>query len=101
LTFSIVGDAGVGDFDGYTLKAICKSMSDANAHFNVHLGDVYYTGDLNEEQEKFLNYWPQGKLGSFSLNSNHEMYSGGQGYFNKLLKDSKFAFQQNCSFFLL
>ncbi len=28
--------------------------------------------------------WPMGTHGSFTLNSNHEMYSGAHGYFKEL-----------------
>jgi hypothetical protein len=65
----------------------------------MHLGDVYYSGTEEEVQERFLDVWPfeAGRL-TRALNSNHEMYSGGYGYFNRLLprigqSSSYFAFQ--------
>jgi hypothetical protein len=49
----------------------------------LHPGNVYYAGTKNEVQERMLDFWPKdaGKL-TRVLNSNHEMYSGGYGYFD-------------------
>lgn len=65
----------------------------------MHLGDVYYSGTREEIQSRFLDVWPRGagKI-SRTLNSNHEMYSGGFGYFELALPalgqaSSYFAFQ--------
>jgi hypothetical protein len=65
----------------------------------MHLGDIYYSGTREEVQERFLAPWPKdaGAL-SRTLNSNHEMYSGGEGYFEVALPalnqtSSYFAFQ--------
>lgn len=62
----------------------------------IHMGDVYYAGTKKEEQENFLDGWPMaaGKI-SRALNSNHEMYSGGEGYFDIALP----AFKQPTSYF--
>jgi hypothetical protein len=52
----------------------------------MHLGDVYYSGTKEEVQERFLDVWPRtaGKR-TLAVNSNHEMYSGGFGYFEVAL----------------
>jgi len=64
----------------------------------LHLGDVYYSGTEDEVQERFLNAWPRaaGRM-SRTLNSNHEMYSGGFGYFKLALP----ALNQSSSYFAL
>lgn len=68
----------------------------------VHLGDIYYSG-TRSECLTFLRNWPlrdeNGPLKgrSFSLNGNHEMYSGGDGYFNIVLPQ----FGQKASYFVL
>lgn len=64
----------------------------------LHLGDVYYSGTKEEVRERFLNVWPTdaGKI-SRALNSNHEMYSGGYGYFELILP----AFNQEASYWAL
>ena len=72
----------------------------------VHLGDVYYSGWKFEFQDRFLPYWPvkaaeAGKIGSWCLNGNHDMYSGGHAYFDVLLKDARFRRQGDASFFRL
>jgi 3',5'-cyclic AMP phosphodiesterase CpdA len=51
-----------------------------------------------------LQYWPvrpgeEGKYGSWSINGNHDMYSGGQAYFDFLLADPRFARQEKSSNF--
>jgi len=60
----------------------------------IHLGDIYYAGQDNEA-ESFLGHWPFPSHASFALNGNHEMYSGGRAYFEKVLP----AFTQPASYF--
>jgi hypothetical protein len=72
----------------------------------IHLGDVYYSGWQFEYENRFLPYWPvkaaeAGTIGSWCLNGNHDMYSGGHAYFEFLLKDPRFAKQGQASFFRL
>lgn len=72
----------------------------------VHLGDVYYSGWEYEYRDRFLDHWPvhpgeADRVGSWSLNGNHDMYSGGYGYYDVLLSDPRFARQSGSSFFRL
>ncbi|MGY4460473.1 metallophosphoesterase family protein [Bradyrhizobium sp. LB13.1] len=72
----------------------------------VHLGDVYYSGWEYEYKNRFLEQWPvrpseAGRLTSWSLNGNHDMYSGGHAYFDFLLADVRFRKQGRSSFFRL
>jgi hypothetical protein len=79
----------------------------------IHLGDVYYSGWREEYETRFLPHWPvrSGDLQvlSWTLNGNHDMYSGGHGYFGFLLRDHRFrgqwlpepAGQQSSSYFSL
>jgi hypothetical protein len=62
----------------------------------LHLGDTYYAGTVDEVQERLVDPWPK-DVAKFSrtLNGNHEMYSGGYGYFDRALK----ALQQPSSYF--
>ena len=63
----------------------------------VHLGDVYYVGGPDEYSERVIasGMWPvankeKNQIGSWSLNGNHDMYAGGHGYFDKLLREGRF-----------
>ncbi|HLM24998.1 MAG TPA: hypothetical protein VK274_08070, partial [Pyrinomonadaceae bacterium] len=92
---ALVGDWGSGDWtdgavDCPALEVITQVKSQA-PDYTIHLGDVYYAGtagflDSDEEVTNFVNSWVSGSQGSFMLNSNHEMYSGAQGFFGKGLK---------------
>jgi hypothetical protein len=62
----------------------------------IHLGDVYYSGWEYEYKNRFLNNWPvkpqeKDTIGSFNLNGNHDMYSGGWAYYDYALADERFA----------
>lgn len=99
-TIAIIGDWGGGNA---AAQAVAKQIQQLNPQPDhiIHLGDVYYAGTEKEVQERFLKYWnwfmpkPPGR--SFALNSNHEMYSGGYGYFDLTLKQ----FKQPASYFSL
>ncbi len=113
---SVAGDWGTGTDEA---ESVAKQMiKESIPHFTIHIGDVYYVGDLPEVNENCLgvrdpsnNYdavtWPVGKLGSFALNGNHEMYANGNGYFELFLprlgiRDAHGVLQgQQTSFFCL
>jgi len=72
---------------------VASHMEAVRPHFTIHLGDVYYVGDPPEVIDNCLGgpgksggnrytTWPVGSVGSFALNSNHEMYAR---YFNDFL----------------
>ena len=93
----LIGDWGTGIAESTVLGMLLASK---NAHYNIHLGDVYYAG-TETESTRFVNDWPAGRRGSFALNSNHEMYSGGAGYFNVTIKSTRFAAQGGAPCFAL
>ena len=64
----------------------------------LHVGDIDHSGTEKEAQQRFIAAWPKtaGKM-SRALNGNHEMYSGGFGYFDKILPH----FEQPSSYFAL
>jgi hypothetical protein len=115
---ALVGDWGTGQFNaggGYDPSAsVMQKICSLNPDYLIHLGDVYYAGTQNqqppdEEYENFLKLWPKSVLPkrSFTLNSNHEMYSGANGYFNVALgrkpsnTSTPFAHQRGYSYFAL
>jgi hypothetical protein len=72
----------------------------------IHLGDVYYSGYRNEYNNHFLHDWPvllkeESAFGSWCLNANHDMFSGGRDYFGFLLKQPRFRRHNGCSYFCL
>ena len=106
---AIAGDWGTGTnptnpADKYpyaTALAVAEQMATKDPHYTIHLGDVYYSGLEQEETDKFVDGWPKASVASYTLNSNHEMYCGGKGFFNILLKNEKFKAQQGLSYFAL
>jgi predicted phosphodiesterase len=95
-TVAIVGDWGGGNA---AAQAVSQQIQKLNPNHVIHLGDVYYAGTPKEVKERFLKFWPKPKAPgqSFALNSNHEMYSGGYGYFDLTLPE----FKQPASYFNL
>jgi hypothetical protein len=98
VTLALAGDWGTGiapatSIGGYIAKR--------NPDYTIHLGDVYYSGLPEEESSRLVELWPAGGRGSLTLNSNHEMYAGGRGYFDFALTDRKFALQNGLSYFVL
>jgi hypothetical protein len=102
----VVGDWGTGlprarDVATHMGQAIDTALADHRQVHVVHLGDVYYSGFESEDRKRFLDLWPvtgaQADAGvtSWSLNGNHDMYSGGFGYFGTLLGDPRFRAQRS------
>ncbi len=91
LRIALAADWGTGTLEAETVAA---NMLASKPHYTLHAGDVYFMGDSSEIRENCLGLpshpyagvaWPRGSLGSFALMGNHEMYSGGQGYFEDFL----------------
>jgi pimeloyl-ACP methyl ester carboxylesterase len=93
----LVSDFGTGL---YGAPQITSTIAKSGSQFDLmmHLGDIYYSGTQEEVQNRFLSLWPK-EAGAVSrnLNGNHDMYSGGFGYFDKSLP----AFEQNASYFAM
>ncbi len=102
---ALASDWGTGTESAYNVAAL---IANAEPDISIHLGDVYYSGTEEEYQTYFLapGCWPRGKLqakaddmarGTYVLNANHEMYSGGRGFFDVALP----GLQQETSYFCL
>jgi Calcineurin-like phosphoesterase len=100
IRIAIAGDIGT-DRRISAPAVIAGLIQTKTPHYTIHLGDVYYSGLDYEELNNFLSIWPAGSVGTYTLNSNHEMYCGGIGYFNDLLGNARFAAQQGLSYFAL
>jgi len=111
---AVIGDWGTGAFDGGgydPASDVLKTVADLKPDYVVHLGDVYYSGSderpmPGEESARLVAMWPKmPPERSFTLNSNHEMYGGAQGYFQVALgrdgSTTPFAHQNGLSYFAL
>ncbi len=101
VNFAVLADWGTGL---YGAPACAQTIAKNSLNYQVllHLGDVYYAGLESEEKNRFLQYWPSLlNTKSYSLNSNHEMYTGGYGYFDALLQAPSFKSNQTSSYFAL
>jgi hypothetical protein len=86
---AMAGDWGTHDTAS---RNIGDAITALRPTHTIHLGDVYYAGTEDEERQ-FIRDWPAGSAGTFALNSNHEMYSGGSSYFGLALQSDKFDYQ--------
>jgi len=88
-------------------RAIYAALEEGRECHAIHLGDTYYGGWRHEYSERFLPNWPvrpgdADRVGSWSLAGNHDMYTGGEGYYEVLLTDPRFRpYQQGSSRFSL
>ena len=111
VTIAMIGDWGTGPFKNGASIEIMKQIANMKPKpdYIIHLGDVYYSGTNeffkppNEEQQHLLDCWPSGyQAKSFTMNSNHEMYSGAKGLFDIALKPgTPFSAQQQNTYFVL
>lgn len=90
---SLVGDWGTGTYEAWKVG---ESMKAFRPDYTIHLGDVYYVGDVDDVRENFLGQrtktsqfepvaFPKGAVGTFALIGNHEMYGGGTPFFTHIL----------------
>ena len=99
----VVGDWGTGTGPALAvadqMRRRIETAGDREVHV-VHLGDVYYAGTRWEARHRFLAHWPvdlgdAARIGSWCLNGNHDMYSAGEGLFDVILTDDRFARQRS------
>jgi hypothetical protein len=81
-TIALFGDWGTGT---EAATEVLQQIKGFKPDILMHLGDVYYSGTQDEMQERFLDVCAS-VFGSsmpalFSLSGNHDIYSGGQGYY--------------------
>lgn len=103
-TIAVTADWGTGL---YGAPKIARQIAAVGSYdLLVHLGDIYYSGTKEEVQSRFLDQWPvaAGKR-SIAVNGNHEMYSGGFGYYDLVLpaigQDSSYLAVENSEWLLL
>lgn len=78
---AMVGDWGTGTPEAYkVMGAICRKRP----NIVIHLGDVYYSGTKREMKDRFMTPLRACLTGDefiLSLCGNHDVYSGGAGYY--------------------
>ena len=96
---AMISDWGTGLYGApVSSKSIDADTDPRGYQLLLHLGDVYYSGTEGEINDRFLKDWPKrADAISRTLNGNHEMYTGGQAYFEVALK----KFGQAASYFAL
>lgn len=94
---AVFGDWGTGLYGAPVIASTIAGLDRCDVV--LHVGDTYYSGETNEVQTRLVSDWPKRPAGTLkrSLNGNHEMYSGGGGYF-QALRD---FFQQPASCFAM
>lgn len=102
-SLALVGDWGTGRWrlKNCPSKLVGDQVRKLKPDYTIHLGDVYYAGTRRQERMNLSWIWPEGTRGSFTLNSNHEMYSGALNYYKGALKSRRFKLQNHCSYFAL
>jgi len=92
---ALFADWATGEPPALGIKAAIEANS---PDYTIHLGDTYYAGFEDEIRHNLIACWPGGVQPhkSFAMNGNHEMYSGGNAYFNLLP-----LFGQSASYFNL
>jgi hypothetical protein len=95
---ALAADWGSGTDSAYRVAQLIADHQ-PKPDCTIHMGDVYYSGTAREFRDYFLpaDAWPRGTRRTFALNGNHEMYSGGEGYFGTALP----ALGQEASYFCL
>lgn len=99
----IVGDWGTGT---PAAARVMRQLKLLDPDIIIHLGDIYYSGTQEECQINFLDVVDQtidrSKTKVYTLCGNHDMYSGGRGYYwliDTLIADP--AYRQRASYFCL
>jgi hypothetical protein len=86
-TVALIADWGTGTEEAIELLT---DVALQRPDVVVHLGDIYYSGTARETHANFLAICDEvlGRPGSriplYTLSGNHDMYSGGQGYYSLL-----------------
>jgi hypothetical protein len=94
---ALFADWGTGLYGAPAISYCIGADASSFTHV-IHLGDIYYSGTEREIDDIQTPFWPEVKAATnLACNANHEMYSGGHGYFKKTLS----MFGQKASYFAL
>jgi predicted phosphodiesterase len=100
----LIGDWGTG---AEPAKRILRQVKTNQPDVLVHLGDIYYSGTDDECRMNFdaiVNDVLERRtkdISVYTLAGNHDMYSGGIGYYSLISRLNKSSMKQPASFFCL
>jgi uncharacterized caspase-like protein len=101
---AIVGDWGTGEAPA---ERVAQQIKLKRPDVLIHLGDIYYSGTQAECRAHFLDIVNEvfdrqnTRLPIYTLSGNHDMYSGGAGYYWLLDQLNEGAMRQQASYFCL
>lgn len=101
-TIGLIGDWGTGAGPARRLLAQLKAQK---PDVIVHLGDIYYSGTPQECETNFEDIIDEvferhkTNIPVYTLAGNHDLYSGGVGYYGLIRRLNKKPFTQPASFF--
>ena len=84
-SIALIGDWGTGQ---QPARAVLERVAARNPAIVIHMGDIYYSGTQYEADNYFLTLFrsvfesrTQAMPRIYTLSGNHDMYSGGEGYY--------------------
>jgi hypothetical protein len=83
-TLALIGDWGTGT---QAARRLLGQVARKAPDVVIHLGDIYYSGTTLEGHSRFLNICRdvlEPGMRVYTLSGNHDMYSGGAGYYGLL-----------------
>lgn len=101
---ALVGDWGTG---AQPAISVLKQIAAAKPDVVIHLGDIYYSGTPAECRDNFSTLVEQilrkdkPTMPVFTLAGNHDMYSGGLGYYALIDELNAAPYRQPASYFCL
>lgn len=100
----LIGDWGTG---ATPAKRVLRQLKSQDPDVVIHLGDIYYSATEKECQINFENIVDtvldraNKQISVYTLAGNHDMYSGGVGYYGLIKRLNKAPMTQPASFFCL
>ena len=99
---ALISDWGTGR---RTARAVMADLAAHRPDVLIHLGDIYYAGTAEECRRNFeapiRDVFGPAMPPVFTLSGNHDMYSGGEGYYGLIRRLNAGAWRQRASFFCL
>ena len=103
-TVALIADWGTGSG---AAERLLQDVTQQKPDVLIHLGDIYYSGTPPECEANFHSIVDRildranTRLPVFTLSGNHDMYSGGEGYYALIGKLNDPPLRQPASFFCL